>query len=348
MRVRQQYQRAIGLDDNLCRWLAWALLCCLCASGRPVLAQPTRRVAVLELESDRLADDPVARSLVRHVRQVLAERSGIALHETQASLAQLSLGIGCAGEGAACLARVCRQLGVDSVLWGRVVHERGLRTVRMERFEAESGALVGAGTVSLPERAVPDTQLSLRARELVSETLDFARSASSPLQQTAPGTTRTDPEPLSPRYGSTGRSAVDARRATGYALLGGAVVSTGLSVLSWVQIDRAQSNDSFAAYRRSVGQQSPSTRDVCDEARSGQSYGLDASSFARVKSSCSAGKTFEVLQYVFLGGAVVSGGLSAFLLFGGDAKERPAAAGRVTLHPSVHRRGASLGARIHF
>jgi hypothetical protein len=347
MRVRQQYQRAIGFDETLCPWLAWALLCWVCASASAGLAQPARRVAVLELESDRLADDPVARSLLRHVRQVVAERAGLELHETHASLSQLSLGIGCSGEGAACLARVCRQLGVDSVLWGRVVHERGVRTVRMERFEAGSGALSGAGAISLPERAVPDAQLQLRARELVSETLDFARSASNPLRQPASGASRPDPDPLAPRFASTGSSGVDGRLVTGYALLGGAVVSTGLSVLSWVQIERAQSNDSFAAYRRSVGQQSPSTRDVCDEARSGQSYGLDASSFGRVKSSCSAGKTFEVLQYVFLGGAVVSGGLSAFLLFGGEASERPAA-GRVTLHPSVHRRGASLGARLHF
>jgi len=344
MRGREQCKRGLGLETFSWQWLLWAVAACVAASGSSTgLAQPARRVAVLELERDALGEDKLATDVVQHVRAVLSERRELQLHESHASLAQLSFSSGCNAEGVECLAKVCRQLAVDILLVGRIQHERGTSRVQLSRYDAASGRLAGRATVTLAAGATAEL-LQLRARELVSEALDFEPSAAA--SGGADSTSGSAPDPLDARYQTQPRG-LDGRLITGYALLGGAVVSTGLSVLSWVQIDRAQANDSFAAYRRSVGQLSPNARDVCDEAKQGQSHGLDSASFAKVKNSCSTGKTFEVLQFVFLGGAVVSSGLAAYLLFGG-ASERPKTAGTVTLHPSVGRRGASLGARIHF
>jgi hypothetical protein len=144
---------------------------------------------------------------------------------------------------------------------------------------------------------------------------------------------------------------LSARKFAGYVLLGGAAASVGLSVLSFVQVDRAASNTSFQDYRTLVGATNSNVKDVCDEASAGKRYGQNADNFRQVKSSCSAGTTFEVLQYVFIGGALVTGGLGAFLLFGGGGdKDRARATGlqTLTLHPSIGRGGASLSARMRF
>jgi hypothetical protein len=146
---------------------------------------------------------------------------------------------------------------------------------------------------------------------------------------------------------------LSARKFAGYVLLGGAAASVGLSVLSFVQVDRAANNASFQDYRSAVGAQNAAVKDVCDEASANKRYNLSADGLRQVKSSCSTGTTFEVLQYVFIGSALVTGGLATFLLFGGggsSSKEKAQATGlrTLTLHPSVGRGGASLNARMRF
>ena len=347
MRVREKFQRTIGFDKTT-SWfrVLWALTAWSAASSSSSAQQPPRRIAVLALESNAAADDALARRLTQELRAVLAERPGLQVHETRLTLAQLIAANGCSEDSPDCLVRVCRQLSVDALLSGRVAHAQGTRTIRVSRFESRPGSTAGTATTTLRAGQVSEDQLQQRARELVSEALDFK---SAPHAHVLPSAdTNPTSELLDARYQKLEQAGLDARHITGYALLGGAVVSTSLSVLSWVQIDRAQANDSFAAYRRSTGSLSANLRDVCDDAKSGQSHGLDAAAFARVKTSCNTGKTFEVLQLVFLGGAVMSGGLSAFLLFGGEAERPHNSAGRVTLHPSVSKRGASLGARVRF
>jgi hypothetical protein len=346
MRVREKFQRTIGFDKTT-PWLRVLLaFTTWTAASSSSSAQPARRVAVLALETDAARDDVVARRLTQELRAVVAERPVLQVHETRVSLSQLTAGNGCSGESPECLMRVCRQLGVDALLSGRVARAEGVRTIQVSRFEAQTAMTAGTASATLPPGQASQDALQQRARELVSEAMDFKSAPHSRAQ--LPGSGEPASELLDARYQTPGPAGLDGRHITGYALLGGAVVSTGLSVLSWVQIDRAQANDSFAAYRRSAGTINANLRDVCDDAKSGQSHGLDATAFARVKSSCNMGKTFEVLQLVFLGGAVISGGLSAFLLFGGEAERPKNAAGHVTLHPSVSKRGASLGARMRF
>lgn len=153
------------------------------------------------------------------------------------------------------------------------------------------------------------------------------------------------PDEVDPKTG------ISARKLAGYVLLGGAAASVGMSVLSFVQVDRAASNTSFQEYRGLVGANNATAKDVCDEANAGKKYNQRPEFINQVKSSCSIGSTFEVLQYVFIGSALVTGGLATFLLLGGgDSKERAQATGldHITLHPSIGRGGASLSARMRF
>jgi hypothetical protein len=150
---------------------------------------------------------------------------------------------------------------------------------------------------------------------------------------------------------NNGGKGMSGRALAGYTLLGVAAVSVGMTAFSFVQIDRAEGNVAFDAYRRAVGKLNPSASDVCDEADTGLRYGLDARTFAAAQDKCSAGHTFEVLQFVFLGAAVVSGGFSAyFLLSDDDAPSDHARVGGATLalRPTVSRKSAGLSARLRF
>ena len=132
-------------------------------------------------------------------------------------------------------------------------------------------------------------------------------------------------------------------------MLGAAVVSAGLTVLSFVEINQSVHDPSFEAYRLAVGQNDVRATDVCDEAGTGKRYGLSDANFRDVRSACSTGQTFEVLQYVFLGTAVVTGGLATFLLLGGDdAHETERKPQAVTLLPSVGLRQIALHASLRF
>jgi hypothetical protein len=89
---------------------------------------------------------------------------------------------------------------------------------------------------------------------------------------------------------------------------------------------------------------------VCDEAANDRAHGLSSKSFSEVKSECSTGRTFEVLQFVFLGAAAVTGGLSAYLLLT-DGPERKSSAllDALPIHPVVRgTNAAELRARIRF
>jgi hypothetical protein len=161
----------------------------------------------------------------------------------------------------------------------------------------------------------------------------------------------TTADPLLMKDPADPAGSLSARKVAGFVLLGGAAASVGMSVLSFVQVDRAANNASFQDYRGLVGSNNATAKDVCDEASAGKRYGQSPDNFKQVKSSCSTGSTFEVLQYVFIGGALVTGGLATWFLFGGgDSKEKVHATGleHITLHPAIGRGGASLSARMRF
>jgi hypothetical protein len=326
---------------------AFALL--LAPLGCALLAAPVRaqestyRVAVLELSTEQVGD-ALARSLTAQLRAAVEQTRGYELQDSRVSLEQLSLAHDCDGATPECLERIARALGVQGLVFGRVSNERGGAVARIQRFDVASRSVRGSALTTVATSDAAPEDLERKAKQLTADLFEL-EPARSPF---ARGESTGEPDrPLSLALRPSSGPSV--RDVAGYALLGSAVLSAGMSVLSFVEIDRAQTNESFDRYRRSVGQARPSVRDVCDEAGANQSYGLDAASFQKVRNSCSAGRTFEILQFLFIGGAVISGGLSAYLLLGERSKEKPGPqTSKLTLRPHVYKSGAGLGARITF
>jgi hypothetical protein len=304
------------------------------------------RLAVLELGIDDV-DDALARSLTDSMRKQLKTRSEYALSDTRVSLEQLSLVQDCDASQPSCLERIARGLSVDGFVFGKLTKETGATLARLRRYDVATQSVKSAALATLATHDGTPDEIARKARELIGDLFEL-EAARSPFARGQLKPRSADAIAPSIKISAEKRK-LSVRELTGYALLGGAVLSTGLSVLSFVEIDRAQSNDTFDRYRRAVGQMRPNARDVCDEAAAGQSYGLDTRSLERVQKSCGVGRTFEVLQFVFIGGAVISSGLSAYLLLGSDSSERPLlGSGNFSLHPSVQRRGVTLGARLKF
>jgi hypothetical protein len=331
-------------------WLLSALaLCTFIPGGVSAEAKPYR-LAVLELGIDDV-DDALARSLTESMRKQLKTRSEFVVSDTRVSLEQLSLAHDCDAEQASCLERIAKGLEVDGFVFGRLTNETGATMARLRRFDVATHAVNNAALATLATRDGTPEQVDHKAGELIDNLFEL-RAARSPFArgELKPRDAADKAASVPVAAGSEHKQKLSTRQLTGYALLGGAVLSAGLSVLSFVEIDRAGSNDTFDRYRRAVGQLRPGVRDVCDEASAGQPYGLDSRSLERVQKSCGTGRTFEVLQFVFIGGAVISSGLSAFLLLGsnGDTEKPLLGSGNFSLYPSVQKRGVSLGARFKF
>jgi hypothetical protein len=152
---------------------------------------------------------------------------------------------------------------------------------------------------------------------------------------------------------TTGTSQGSAGRWVGYGLLGTAAVSLGLAVYSWTQIDAAGEAESLVDYRRRVGDDpmGAGISDVCIEADAGRSYGATAKELGEVQRECDSGRTFELLQYVFLGAAAVSGGVGLYLVLSDDSGAAERASGDrldLVIKPRIGRDRAGISATLRF
>jgi hypothetical protein len=136
---------------------------------------------------------------------------------------------------------------------------------------------------------------------------------------------------------------------TSVGLAGGMVAAT---VVTWVRIDAINNEADLKAYRNQFPppKEKGGVSDVCREARdhklendnpdNAEQAALEASA----RDLCGKADTLEVLQYVFLGGAVVAGGVGAYLLLTApDDSGKP-----VSLRPRFGRGHASLTATYRF
>jgi hypothetical protein len=100
------------------------------------------------------------------------------------------------------------------------------------------------------------------------------------------------------------------------------------------------------AYRKAVN---PEVGDACDEAQHGKTYGLGTDVVDDARAACRQGRTFEVLQYVFLGAALASAGAGAYFLLDDESTDESAARGRsLAVLPRVSPRGGALDVRVRF
>ena len=305
------------------------------------------RLALLELESDAVHDN-FAKRLTERLRAALSERHDFELRYAPVSLAQLSLAHDCDTSRIECLSTIARELKLDGFLFGKATHEGGALVAVLRRYDLHSESVDRSALVSFASLEVGQPELEHGAQELLARLLGGSiprRPAPPAPHPTAPvAATEHAEQPQRADTGTSGQSIV------GYALLATAVVSAGMAVASFVLVDKAENNVNYKNYRLAVGDTSPDVRDVCGEAEAGRSYGLDAAKFRDVKSSCSAGRTFELLQYVFIATTVISGGVSAYLLASDDTESEDSArqALRVRLAPRLSQRELGLGASLRF
>lgn len=348
-------------------------------------AQATKpyRLGLMQLESDAVHDDQVTPMLMAELREALPKRTDYELVDTHVNMTQLSLAEDCSVLELSCLGQIADRLKLDGFLFGKVTHDDGeVPMASFRRYDRAQSAIQSTAIISFGSERFSPERMQAEVSQLLNKLLGpapkqqaVAAVASEPAAEPvaaavtpeaeAPAATPAQAAPkdqqlvadagaseqlrlsdnLRPSTGLT------ARKFAGYVLLGGAAASVGLSVLSFVQVDRAANNASFQDYRTLVGSSNANVKDVCDEANAGKRYGQSADNFRQVKSSCSTGTTFEVLQYVFIGSALLTGGLGAFLLFGGGSDQDKATATglkTLTLTPSIGRGGAAVNARMRF
>lgn len=335
-------------------WNSWtlcvAVLSALMYLGfvQPVAAEPRKQVAVLSLESDMVTDD-VAKGLRQAVCDALSARPDWEVHETQVSLAQLSFAHDCSPTEPACLRAITEQFQLDSLVFGRIARKDEEIVVHLSRFEPQSGAEGRSADARFARESVTPESLAWQGRALTSELFDAGslRVAAQPVEIDESDRPET-PLVTKPTKKPAADSGISGRTVAGYALLGAAAVSTGLSVFSFVQIQNAQEDEGFNNYRRAVGRMQPEVQDVCAEVERGKTYDVMNSDFQRSKISCNRGQTYQLLQFVFLGSALITGGLGAYLLLD-NSSERPRAQQRaLQIEPRFSRTSAEVSAQWRF
>jgi hypothetical protein len=313
------------------------------------------RLAVLELESDNVHDQ-LASQLTARLRTDVAARAGYEVRDAQVSLVQLSLAQDCLTAQADCLAKIARELDLDGFVFGIVTHEGGVPAAMLRRYDVHSRQVERSALLSLPARAMSDAELERATHKLLDDLLGSSRALTEQLLKLpAPAAAPAAPAAAA----QSGRDT--ARDVAAYVLLGSAVASAGMVALSFYEIRSAERSPSFVNYRYAIGDSNPGVSEVCAEAEAGKAYGFDASALRAVKSSCATGTLFEVLQYVFMGSALVSAGIATYLLASGDApqeraprsdapKQRAARgdARALSLKPDFGRRSVGLTARLEF
>lgn len=323
----------------------------------PFGARAQSSLAVLGFVSEE-GDDELADSLTRALRSEAAAGDAFTVSTTTASMAQMTMAQDCELSEAACRQAIGSALGTEQVMYGtlRRAGSRG-HTVEAHLFGSGSGEetaatrTIASGTVGA-EALAPTARELLRA--LTAPEAAAPQAASVPVEE-APAVPTVAPA-VTPLEDVEGREQdvppPEPESATsndwlGYTLVGVAVASLGATAFAWIQIDQANEDVDLRAYRTAV----PSTvDDACAELDAGNAHGLSASTLSNADDACSQGKTFDVLQYVFLATAIVSGGVGVYFLLD-DESEPARAAGRsrsIALSPQVSPHGARLTARVAF
>jgi hypothetical protein len=146
----------------------------------------------------------------------------------------------------------------------------------------------------------------------------------------------------------------------GWTLVGVGGASLIGTVVSWAWISSIDNDETFQDYRTRVGggyegiPGNPEISDVCVEAENGKSYGQDPADFEDVQSMCGTADVLEVLQYVFLSTAIVSGGIGAYILIdeAGSDPDDESAGGEapvlMSVRPVFNRSSSSVTATVRF
>jgi len=318
----------------------WLLVLASLAPTAPAAAQ---KLAILGLSSKDGDDEPAAK-LTDALRTEAAADAELQLSDTTALLSQLVVLHDCEITDAACRDTIASQLEAGALIYGAIRRTDSGHKVELHYYATADSSLIHASR-ELTIEGASAADLASEARGLLRELrgLDtpepeaiVPEPAPERVRRPAPLVELQDPEP---------QEEASSNDWLGYSLLGVAAVSAGLMVYSWHEIDAARNDSDFRAYREAVGrvQAGAGVDDVCDEADAGRPYFLEVERFKRARSACGRGATFEILQWVFIGSALVSAGFGTYFLL--DDEGEPDTA-RASLMPMLGKGDAGLQLRI--
>jgi hypothetical protein len=139
----------------------------------------------------------------------------------------------------------------------------------------------------------------------------------------------------------------------GYSLIGLGAASAIASGVSMYMITFKYNKDG-SDYKtlRDAGYEGRSI-DACDVADNGDMGLLNGSQFKEFRNQCRSARTFQVLQFVFLGVAVVAAGAGAFVLISqsgssSDEQQAKQRAPRLALTPQFDSRSLAVQATLRF
>ncbi len=145
----------------------------------------------------------------------------------------------------------------------------------------------------------------------------------------------------------------------GWTLVGTSGVLLGGAIVSWVWLDSIDNDPTFQEYREIVGNRKPDAEDVCDEVNRyiyapSETSGTpeERAKQEDVQVMCYRADVLEVLQYVFIGTAVITAGFGTYILIAGSDSSSDEAkrdqASPIVLRPTVGRRSAYISATLSF
>jgi hypothetical protein len=151
----------------------------------------------------------------------------------------------------------------------------------------------------------------------------------------------TEPPPAKPRR--------SLRKIMGWTSVGLAVAFAAATIYTWVRIDNINEDPDYLAYRAAYPRANLTNgvSNVCARAQRGALAKVNpdqAELEASARDLCNEADTLEMLQYVFIGGTVLTGGLGTYLLLTG----RDAPRATVRLSPRFDAQSASLAATLSF
>ncbi len=145
------------------------------------------------------------------------------------------------------------------------------------------------------------------------------------------------------------QDAPSSKRWIGWTALGASAAFAGLTAYSWITIAGIADDADYVSYRNAAG---PEVADVCEAANEGQLFGSGDDAQLRldeVQSACSQANLLEVLQYVFIGGALAAGGVGAYFLLRSENDQAvPAERRAIRFTPKLSPQAVSLDARMSF
>lgn len=319
----------------------WLLVAAALATTSPAAAQ---KLAILGLSS-KDGDDESAAALTHALRTEAAADADVQLSDSTALLSQLVVLHDCEIADPACRDGIARQLEVDALIYGAIRRTDSGHKVELHLYSTADPTLSHASR-ELTIEGAGEVELASEARGLLRE-LRPSDTPEEPAPEPVPAPVQ-KPERRPTRLAPLEPEPQDEASSNdwlGYSLLGVAAVSVGLMVYSWNEIDAARNDDDFRAYREAVGrtQTGAGVDDVCEEADAGKHYLLGAERLKDVRSACARGATFEILQWVFVGSALVSAGLGTYFLL--DDEGEPDGA-RASLVPLLGKDDAGLMLRL--